>query len=142
MYKNTCLCGAPFSNLPPPEADEGGGGPKQGKGKGKGKDLGALEAQLEAVIKARGGTEQAKAAQALLDATRAAGKKTDTALPITQQVTAAASKVQRAQSAFDKAQSQQLKLTKELEKCKKTLLDAAQTLAQAEAERATLFRSM
>ncbi|CAK0874185.1 unnamed protein product, partial [Prorocentrum cordatum] len=145
MYQNTCLCGAPFSNLPPPEAGDGeGAGPKAAKGKGNGKHLqqqAALEVQLEAVIKG-GGSEQAKAAQALLDATRAAGKKSESAQPITQQVTAAASKVQKAQTAFDKAQSQQLKLTMELEKCKGTLQDAAATLARAETERARLFRSM
>ncbi|CAK0802273.1 unnamed protein product, partial [Prorocentrum cordatum] len=142
MYKNTCLCGAPFSNLPPPETGGGGTKPSKGKGKGKGQDQAALEAQLESVIKDRGGTEQAKAAQALLDATRAAGKKAESSQPITQQVTAAASKVQKAQTAFDKAQSQQLKLTMELEKCKSALQNAATTLARAEAERATLFRSM
>ncbi|CAK0796861.1 unnamed protein product, partial [Prorocentrum cordatum] len=103
--------------------DGEGAGPKAAKGKGKGKLLqqqAALEEQLEAVIKG-GGSEQAKAAQALLDATRAAGKKAESAQPTTQQVTAAASKVQKAQTASDKAQSQQLKLTMELEKCKTTL---------------------
>eukprot|EP00959_Pyramimonas_sp_CCMP1952_P420719 8812764-Pyramimonas_sp.AAC.1 len=62
------------------------------KGKGKGKEQDTLEVQLETVIKDRGGTEQAKAAQALLDATWAAGNKAESSQPIAQQVTAAASK--------------------------------------------------
>ncbi|CAK0840254.1 unnamed protein product, partial [Prorocentrum cordatum] len=83
-----------------------------------------------------------KLREALLDATRAAGKKLESTQPITHRATAAASKVQRAQTAFDKAQAQQLKLTMELERCKASLQEAASTFAKAEAERAALFRSM
>ncbi|CAK0880019.1 unnamed protein product [Prorocentrum cordatum] len=118
-YQNTCLCGAPFGNVPAPVEEDGGGSSRKGKGKGNGgQSTAALEAQLEAVIKERSGTDQAKAAQALLEATRAAGKKPEGSQPVAQQVTAAPSKVQRAQTVFDIAQTQQLKLTMELEKCK------------------------
>ncbi|CAK0798882.1 unnamed protein product, partial [Prorocentrum cordatum] len=142
MYQNTCLCGAPFGNQPPPDA---GGGAAEGKGKGKGKGSRAeptLVAQLTAMIAQRPSSAQAKAAHALLEATREETKKQEATVPATQQVTAAAAKVQRCQTAFDKAQAAKLKLTLELEKAGATLVGAAANLAQAERERVQLFRTL
>ena len=138
LYRNTCLCGAAFSNLPFVED------PKQGKAKGAGKGKAGAQdftAQLQALIKAQPDTESARAAKALLDA--AASEASRQPKPhTTQQVTEVSAKVQRAQSAFEKAQKAQIKLASDLEKNKETLQETARALADAEHERATLFKSM
>ncbi|CAK0805876.1 unnamed protein product, partial [Prorocentrum cordatum] len=88
-----------------------------GQGKGRAAANPALEAQLAATIAAQPMSTQAKAAQALLEAIREENKKKkEAAVPATQQVTAAAARAQRCQTAFDKAQAAKLKLTLDLEK--------------------------
>jgi len=99
-------------------------------------------AQLEALIQAQPETASAKAAQALLAASAADAAARQGKPHTTQQVTEVSAKVQRAQSTFDKLQKGQAKLAADLEKNKVLLLGAASALAEAEQERAVLFKTM
>ena len=138
LYRNTCLCGSAFSNLPfVEEAQE----PRKGKGKGRGPSQ-DFAAQLEALIQAQPESASARAAQALLAASASDAAARQGKPHTTQQVTEVSAKVQRAQSTFDKLQKSQAKLVADMEKNKGLLQGAATALAEAEQERAVLFKAM
>ncbi|CAK0864787.1 unnamed protein product, partial [Prorocentrum cordatum] len=104
----------------------------------------AMRGQLLELVKAQPGSEQARAAQSLLDATKDGTKAARGAGggPLTQRVAKVTAKVQRAQVSFDKTRAQQVRLSLEPEKCKCSLSEAATALALAEKERAEVIQKV
>ncbi|CAK0803414.1 unnamed protein product, partial [Prorocentrum cordatum] len=99
-----------------------------------------MEAQFQAWSRGHQVSEQALAARSLLGAGSAECKK-EAATPITQQVAAAAARVQRAPAAFVNLGAQQVKTALGLESVRQKLQEAAFMLATAEKERAQVLKA-